>query len=125
MPRSDRLGRHPHRQAAAVAQRDLVLPPILHPVPGVRDLVTAGLVMLYGIGKSSAQALAAGHHPTPATYPCRTLAICAPTPRWRVLFFPSSHNQLGYPSKHTEHDKWKNKFSRNADCIGEHRQYAT
>src|SRR5271165_4086975 len=46
MPRRDRLGRHPHRQAAAVAQRDLVLPPVLHPVPGFRDLVTAGLVML-------------------------------------------------------------------------------
>src|SRR5208337_5042437 len=26
--------------------RDLVLPPVLHPVPGFRDLVTAGLVML-------------------------------------------------------------------------------
>src|SRR5271166_5144133 len=46
MPRRDRLGRHPHRQAAAVAQRDLVLPPVLHPVTGFRDFVTAGLVML-------------------------------------------------------------------------------
>src|SRR5208283_2638250 len=80
MPRRDRLGRHPHRQAAAVAQRDLVLPPVLHPVAGFRDLVTAGLVMLVRHRNHRPRCWRQVHHPTPATYPCRTLTICAPTP---------------------------------------------
>src|SRR5271165_2973940 len=80
MPRRDRLGRHPHRQAAAVAQRDLVLPPVLHPVPGFWDLVAAGLVMLVRHRNHRPGCWRQVHHPTPATYPCRTLPICAPTP---------------------------------------------
>src|SRR5271157_1430849 len=80
MPHRDRLGRHPHRQAAAVAQRDLVLPPVLHPVPGFLDLVTAGLVMLVRHRNHRPRCWRQVHHPTPATYPCRTLPICAPTP---------------------------------------------
>src|SRR5208282_3454884 len=46
MPRRDRLGRHPHRQAAAIAQRGVVLPPVLHPVSRLWDPVTAGFIML-------------------------------------------------------------------------------
>src|SRR5271165_6927647 len=80
MPRRDRLGRHPHRQAAAVAQRDLVLPPVLHPVPGFRDLVAARLVMLVRHRNHRPRCWRKVHHPTPTTYQCRTLPICAPTP---------------------------------------------
>src|SRR5271165_4614908 len=69
MPRRDRLERHPHRQAAAVAQRDLVLPPVLHPVPGFRDLVAAGLVMLVRHRNHRPRCWRQVHHPTPATYP--------------------------------------------------------
>src|SRR5208282_2717726 len=95
MPRRDRLGRHPHRQAAAVAQRDLVLPPVLHPVPGFRDLVTAGLVMLVRHRNHRPRRWRQVHDHTPATYPCRTLPIYAPTPVEAVLALRERHSTWG------------------------------
>jgi hypothetical protein len=45
MPRRDRLWRHLHRQATAVAQRSVVLPPALRPVSRLRDPVAAAFVI--------------------------------------------------------------------------------
>jgi len=41
VPGFDRLGRDPHRQVAAPAQRLVVLPPVVELVLDLRDLVTA------------------------------------------------------------------------------------
>lgn len=46
MPGHDCLARHSHRQAAAVTQRNVLLSPVLHPVPCLWEPVTARFVML-------------------------------------------------------------------------------